>query len=311
MAKCQTCPEIVDCLTFDITAYNLSKGREYSNASEIVPVNCPGVASPVPYTVAAGLVSTIFPFPADLDSYPPFVLTCAQGNPIVITIPDLSTQSQIDTLINAAIETCVARIAAANACVPVIYTNNTVLFPISCPSGPPQQIITFTGTLPSWISIDTVNGNVVGAQGTFQGASTDDATLTAQTNLNTFCNTQIGLGTLFCSPPPFYFVQGLPVSGNIWFVNNNTGVALNGQDFHLWHDNGGGLIPWLDGSGVGNVPAHSTTTVLSGGWAESKPQAFIVGGTLGPGGGVGGAIYGIDSSSAAAKTDRHYFVTIN
>lgn len=79
---------------------------------------------------------------------------------------------------------------------PLPFSNDAVFFVVNCGAG---TILTYSGTLPGWITIDTANNRLVGNAGTFLGNSTVEATAAAQAALNDFANAGIAAGTLACS----------------------------------------------------------------------------------------------------------------
>lgn len=73
--------------------------------------------------------------------------------------------------------------------------NQTVYYNVGCEEG---QTLTFAGTLPGWITIDTENSRLVGASGTFLSATQLAATQAAQEALDTFAQNAITEGELTC-----------------------------------------------------------------------------------------------------------------
>jgi hypothetical protein len=89
---------------------------------------------------------------------------------------------------------------------PSTFTNDAVYYSVTCSA---DHVLDYAGTLPAWISIDTTNGRLVGAQGTFPGATKAQANSDAQSVLDAFGSAASGAGTLFCrdvssspTPPP-------------------------------------------------------------------------------------------------------------
>ena len=81
------------------------------------------------------------------------------------------------------------------------FFNEQVVFPNPCPT---CGVLTYSGTpgtLPSWITVDSANGQLVGAAGTFQGFNQIDANQIAQTALNAFGNEAVADATLTCVAP--------------------------------------------------------------------------------------------------------------
>ena len=82
------------------------------------------------------------------------------------------------------------------------FFNEPVFFPHACTG---CGVLAYTGTgvnaLPSWISVDVANSQLVGAAGAFQGFSQTDANQIAQAQLNAFGTAALLAGTLTCVPP--------------------------------------------------------------------------------------------------------------
>lgn len=80
------------------------------------------------------------------------------------------------------------------------FSNDAVYY--TCPSGN----INFSGTLPSWITVDSTNNRLVGAAGTYRAATKTNANTEAQSAIDAFASAAITGGTLTCSScpaPPF------------------------------------------------------------------------------------------------------------
>lgn len=75
------------------------------------------------------------------------------------------------------------------------FSNNQVFYGTPCPSNQDPIIAV---TLPTWISYDTVNHRFVGAANIFDGATQAAADATASNALNSFVNTNINEGFIFC-----------------------------------------------------------------------------------------------------------------
>lgn len=199
IGPCEPCKINPLCQKFPLVFYNMSAGKTYSNPFLTFEVVCPN-GQTVQSVVQPGTVNFTLPFPPGFEGeYPPLVLSCAVGGYIVRTIPPGSTQDQIDVIVNEMIMECAQAIAQQNApCPGIVFPSDAVFYPVACPPG---QILTYNGTLPSWITIDTVNSRLIGAAGTFTGTSVLDATATAQSALNAFGDAAVLAGTLFCQSP--------------------------------------------------------------------------------------------------------------
>ncbi len=89
---------------------------------------------------------------------------------------------------------------------PAVFSNQIVYFPYQCSLGAP--VLTYSATTPTWITLDS-NGSqspggvsgLIGAAGVFFGATQAAANAAAQSALNTFGNTAVAAGTLYCTTP--------------------------------------------------------------------------------------------------------------
>lgn len=192
--QCEPCKPTGTCLTFPLVFFSLGRGKSYTNDAMVFTVNCP--TGPIQVTIPAGTINYTFPFPAGYDGeYPPLVLPCT-GGVIIRTLASGSTQAQIDAVVNEMISTC-AQQKANGSCPPVIFGNDQVFFVHNCAAG---ETLAYSGTLPSWITLDTTNSRLIGAAGTFTGASKTDANSAAQSALDTFGNAALASTALFCQP---------------------------------------------------------------------------------------------------------------
>lgn len=73
--------------------------------------------------------------------------------------------------------------------------NDAVFFGVSCEAG---QDLTYSGTLPSWITIDVANSRLVGAANTFVAATKIGANNLAQNALDTWAQNALDAMTLTC-----------------------------------------------------------------------------------------------------------------
>ncbi len=233
---CEPCKEQGACETFPLVFYNLNGNKVYSNDAVNFEVLCPdGHLQTV--TVPAGIINFVFPFPPDYTGeYPPIVLGCAFGGNIVRQVPTGATQEQIDSIVNGMILEC-AQATAENIvdCQPPEFTNDEVEFLHDCS----PDDLTYSGVLPTWITIDGPGGKLIGAAGTFSSNSQASANLIAQNSIDNFGNTALGLGTLSCGcPTPSSFptintgvttlgslIAYHPGTQNVWQVANQSGLV--------------------------------------------------------------------------------------
>lgn len=74
------------------------------------------------------------------------------------------------------------------------FGNDAVYYDVPCEGG----TLTFTGTLPGWITLDVPGNRLVGAPGTFLSNTKAAATAAAQAAINTFGAAQVLAGNLVC-----------------------------------------------------------------------------------------------------------------
>lgn len=196
--NCEDCKITGDCITFPFVFYSLEAGKQYSNELLSFQVACPDGTTRTVY-VPPGTINYTLPFPVGFSGpYPPLVMGCAAGGQVVETVPDNATQAQIDALVNAMILRCAQAIAEANVdCSPnpSPITNATVYYVHTCGAG---ETLSYSGTLPAWITIDAVNSRLVGAAGTYTGNSQSNADGTAQAVLNGWAAQELANGNLSC-----------------------------------------------------------------------------------------------------------------
>lgn len=254
---CEPCKDQGSCLRFPIVLYNFGDNKKYSNLETSFPITCPnGEVKTI--VVPAGTVTYTLPFPVGYSGpYPPLVLGCVNGGVVVRTLQNEATQEQIDEVVEDMINVCAQAWAEANAdCAIVAPSNGPVYFDMNCAEG---ETIDFTGTLPDWITLDTVNNRLVGAGGVFSGTDTDNATEIAQAALDAFANDSITSGDLTCTSPPsgptliiqgyvdglFANATGDPPAGEpvwdgklTWNLSSNWSATGDAYDFQM----SGGLM---------------------------------------------------------------------
>jgi hypothetical protein len=197
ITPCEPCKDQGTCLEFPFVFYNLSNNRSYTNPLLSFQISCGDGTTRTVY-IEAGTINFILPFPVGFAGpYPPLVMGCAAGGIIVRQIPDNSTQAEIDAIVQGMITTCAQAEAAqqANCNAPEMFRNNVVYFVHACGIG---ETLSYSATLPDWITLDAANSRLVGAAGKFLDTSQAQADLDAQTALNTFGNAELLDGNLFC-----------------------------------------------------------------------------------------------------------------
>ena len=194
---CEPCIDQGTCLRFPFVFYDLSNNKSYFNPLFSFLINCPdGTTRTV--EVPAGSISYTLPFPVGFAGpYPPLVMGCAAGGLIARNVPNNATQAQIDQIVAEMITTCAQAIAAASVdCTQVTsFKNGIVFFNVACGVG---ETLTYTGSLPDWITLDVANNRLIGAAGKFSGSTQAQADLAAQNALNSFGDAELLDGNLFC-----------------------------------------------------------------------------------------------------------------
>jgi hypothetical protein len=201
--QCEPCVSITDCLQFPLVLYNLNANKSYQNDITSVEVTCPDNSIQT-VVVPAGTITYTLPFaPGFAGDYPPLVMNCLSGGVIVKTIPSGATQDEIDLIVNEMIAECVQAYAQSIApCgsdnVPIFY-NTVVTTTHTCDVG----TLTFTGTVPSWISLDLNTGIITGNAGAVtSNISVSDATTQAQSQLEVWVQSVVDSGALHCVTGP-------------------------------------------------------------------------------------------------------------
>lgn len=196
---CEPCAEIVDCIQFPLVLYNLNANKTYTNDLATVSAECPdGTTQQV--VVPAGTINYTLPFaPGFTGDYPPLVMNCLSGGVIVKVLPQGSTQDEIDEIVNGMIAECVQSYGNSLAQCggsTKVYSSDQVTTTHTCDDGDTLQ---FTGTLPSWISIDADTGVITGNAGAATSdVSVADATAKAQSNLEAWVAQELQSGNLKC-----------------------------------------------------------------------------------------------------------------
>lgn len=242
---CEPCVDITNCQQFPLVLYNLNANKSYSNDALVIEVTCPD-GSQQSVQVPQGTINFTLPFPPNFSGpYPPLVMNCLGGGVIVEQLPNNATQAQIDDVVNAMILQCATAYAQS-----IAGCGTTQSFPSEqvsvfhqCAEGTTLQ---FSGTLPSWIRIDTGTSTVIGNAGAVVSTiSTADATAKAQSQLQAWVDQQLGNGNLSCVTPSNVCTDGI---GSI--IAN--GYAIQGYSDGMIDNSGGSPSgnPNWDGSFV-------------------------------------------------------------
>lgn len=228
VVSCEPCPSLPSCTKFGLVFYSINAGRTYTNGLLCFDVT-QSDGSIINICVPPGTISYTNPYgncdpndPNDTCSGPggpgdpnnPFVLTlkCPNGGVVTRTVPPGATPAQIQAIIQEMIAACADSWAndpnnrdkgvpgpgGLSGGGPSPATNTVVYFVHACAPG---ETLSYSGTLPSWITIDTANSRLVGAAGTFVSNTVASATAIAQATLNGWANQHLLDLTLTCATP--------------------------------------------------------------------------------------------------------------
>jgi hypothetical protein len=143
------------------------------------------------------------------------------------------------------------------------FRNQIVYYPNVCTTG----TLGFTGTLPSWITMDVTNNQFIGKAGVFGEYTQAAANAEAQSNLNNFVSTQLALGNITCTLPA-------PTPDLLWYrYTEQTGFSTH--DYSAAGNNGSNVCGWAAGPGS----ADAATNVTSCGYMTdaSSPSTWAAG----------------------------------
>lgn len=230
LTPCEPCRDQGNCLIFPFIFYNLSNNKTYANQLMGFQVPCPDGTTREVF-IEAGTITYTLPFPVGFAGpYPPLVMGCGAGGLIVRAVPDGATQDQIDAIVNDMIFTCAQSEALAQVdCTQAqMYPNGVVFFPVTCGVG---ETLAYTGSLPSWITLDVANSRLVGAAGKFLDTSQAQADTDAQNALNAFGTAELGNGHLHCQSacPGFLICQTAGIAST-----TKNALAVRPADNTIW-----------------------------------------------------------------------------
>lgn len=210
MSECN-CPEISCCETgeFSSFTYSLVNGQSYLNDEMTFQIPCPpGYNCTGPSAFVRLPPGSIRFTPTVFTPNPPtwgdpwtpeggnYQFTCGTQVLNVLVGSAGFTNAQIIQIVNF-LTSCVAikESIPQLAPVPKPFLNQAVYFVHVCGE---NEALQYTGTLPSWIQLDTANSRLVVPVGKFPGVTQVAANLAAQTALDSFGNAAVTAGTLFC-----------------------------------------------------------------------------------------------------------------
>lgn len=154
------------------------------------------------------------------------------------------------------------------------FKNATIYFNNVCGSG---DTLSFTGSVPGWITLDIPGNRFVGAAGTFGGQTQALADSTAQSSLNQFVTFNLANGTVVCTTPP-------PPLGDpqlLWYKFTE-GTGTTTHDYSAAGNNGAGIfgpvVTWSTGptgngailiNGLSGVHSNSGSSWAATDWTYS------------------------------------------
>lgn len=226
--SCQPCQTIACDVPNDLETYSLQTWINFLSPTLSFIIQCP-----VGYVCQAGSFPRTIRYPPGrfVIVYPPnpaggFIMRL-QGciSEVTRTVPSGSTAAQLAALAAEIVNEVAQQQAQCDAVLqpPVpqpepeeTFLNEEVYYVVDCEEG---EDLTFTGTFPSWISLDEANSRIVGAAGTLPGATQAEANALAQTALNAFGDAAVAAGELVC--------EGCPLDDLVWSVES-TGTGGDG-----------------------------------------------------------------------------------
>lgn len=302
MSNCFPCRAKICADSTDyLTTYSLTDSLVFNGVALSFVVECPaGVICPpgaFPQTVVYPAGTFVLPVPQNPTPGFPIVLSMMGCQSLVtITLPSGSSASAIA----AAANSIILQVAAQQAeCDTIPSTNQpqnpnvpgpvgpTGTTPNPNPSPPPnpapaffnQEVsfvqecpvgdtLEFTGALPSWIFLGS--DALVGAAGTFGGATQAEANTTAQAILNDFGNAALVSGELTCAGPSCLITTNTPLPEAIVYQAYSTFLAATfGTAPYTW-ELLSGTIP-----GGGSITAGGEIVISPGPSAEDT-ETFTI-----------------------------------
>lgn len=114
MNECLPCKALKDCITFNDFSPSVSDDKLFVSPAANITITCPS-GSVITTNLDAGTVGYVLNFQLGNPPYPNLVLNCTGGT-ITVPVPDDTTQSQLETLINGMLNTCLNQIASSIGC---------------------------------------------------------------------------------------------------------------------------------------------------------------------------------------------------
>lgn len=204
---------IRDCSTFstfptDVEAYSIQSTGFYNADAVSVLVNCPeGYACPpgtFPKVFTYPTGTFVIPDPRPCNGFPIVLEIVGCSSTVVRTLPCGSTQVQIQALVDHMIALAAQQQGDCDALKQFPqnpappFLNEVQYVSVTCAG---DDVISFSGILPSYITLDTDENQVVLEAGIVGGDTQDGANQSALDFLTGWKLMTIEAGTLVCQPP--------------------------------------------------------------------------------------------------------------
>jgi len=210
MVSATACPVATCTQAPDIEIYSLQDRILFNGTPLITVPICPEGHTCPPGTLPDEVVyppgTFVIPDPNFNNSFPIIISMVGCLSTVTRVLPSTATQAQI----NAAAQEVFLEVANQRTYCDIVnnynpppkitvYYNEVVYFVHTCAEG---ETLTYSGTLPSYITLDTANSRLVLAAGTYAATTQAIANSTAQAELNNFGNAALTSGDLSCVAPP-------------------------------------------------------------------------------------------------------------
>ena len=152
------------------------------------------------------------------------------------------------------------------------FLNQIVHYENVCTSG----TLTFSGVLPSWITMDVSGNQFIGKSGVFRGQTQSAADAEALSNLTNFVSQNIAAGNITCSPPVptpdilwYKFVEGTGTTTQDFSGAGNNGVGIHGTLSWSTGPSGGGAVTFTTTTGGNTIECNHPSTWAAGDFSYS------------------------------------------
>jgi hypothetical protein len=145
MSDCVPCKALANCLEFIEFPKLPQTGKAYLSSAAALTVTCPNGNSVV-VNLPSAAASFSIGYNLGQPPYPDLILNCT-GGIIRVSVPDNITQSQLDSMIEGMLQTCMTQIAKSIGCVPGTFYNTQQS--LGCPTNATATVV---GSVPSPIT---------------------------------------------------------------------------------------------------------------------------------------------------------------